>query len=78
MQPRIVKIYLKSIQSDKTTFATLFGALAGLSEMGEEICESIVFPLVKTIGERIVQILDGGTTPSEKQPAEKVKQQITV
>jgi hypothetical protein len=34
--------------------------------------------LVKNIGERIVQILDGTTTSQEKLPAEKVKQQLIV
>lgn len=77
LQSRIVKIYLNSIQSDKTTFSTLFGAVAGLSELGNEICESFVFPLIKSIGERLAQILDSTASSQEKLPAEKVKQQIT-
>jgi hypothetical protein len=34
--------------------------------------------LVKTLGERITQILDSPVTQQEKMPAEKLKNQITV
>lgn len=37
LQSRIVKVYLNSLESDKTTFATLFGAIVGVSELGDEV-----------------------------------------
>lgn len=77
LQTRIIKIYNKSIQSERTTFASVYGAVVGLTELGNEICESFVFPLVKTLGERITQILDSPVTQQEKMPAEKLKNQIT-
>lgn len=43
-----------------------------------KICETVIFPLVKPLGERIVQILDGSTSNQEKLPAERVKQEIIV
>jgi hypothetical protein len=43
-----------------------------------KICESFIFPLVKMIGERVTQILDGTASAQEKLPAEKVKQQLIV
>lgn len=76
LQTRIIKIYLNSLQSDQTTFATLFGAISGLTELGNEICESFIFPLVKMVGERVTQILDSQASQQEKLPAEKVKQQL--
>jgi len=76
LQTKTVKVYLNSLQSDQATFATLFGAISGLSELGNEICESFIFPLVKTIGERITQILDSTASSQEKLPADKVKQQL--
>ncbi len=78
LQPRIVKVYLNSLQSDKTTFSTLFGAIVGFAELGNEICESFIFPIVKMLGERINQILDGPAANAEKMPAERVKQEIVV
>lgn len=77
LQNKIVKIYLKSMQSDKTSFSTLFGAIVGFAELGNEICESFVFPLVRALGERITQILDSPATNQEKLPAEKIKTQLT-
>ncbi len=76
LQTRTIKIYLNSLQSEQTTFATLFGAISGLTELGSDICESFVFPLVKTIGERVAQVLDSQASQQEKLPAEKVKQQL--
>ena len=43
-----------------------------------KISESFVFSLVKTVGERIAQILDSPASTQEKQPAEKIRQQIIV
>jgi hypothetical protein len=37
-----------------------------------------VFSLVKIVGERIAQILDSPASSQEKQPAEKIRQQIIV
>lgn len=67
---------MNSLQSEYTTFATLFGAISGLTELGSDICESFIFPLVKMIGERITQILDSSASQPEKLPADKVKQQL--
>ena len=37
LQTKTVKVYLNSLQSDQATFATLFGAISGLSELGNEV-----------------------------------------
>lgn len=76
LQTRTIKIYLNSLESETTTFATLFGAISGLTELGNDICESFIFPLIKMVGERITQILDSPASQLEKLPADKVKQQI--
>ncbi len=78
MQSRIIKIYLNSLQSEQTAFATVYGSIVGLSELGNEVCESFVFPIVKKLSERVTQILDSPASSSEKTPADKIKQQIIV
>ena len=77
LQTRLIKVYVNSIKGENTSLATLFGALAGLTEFGNEVCESIIFPLVKPIGMRLAQILDSTTTGAERQPAEKIRDQLT-
>lgn len=76
LQTRAIKVYLNSLQSEQTTFATLFGAITGLTELGNDISESFIFPLVKKIGERIVAILDSPANQQEKLLADKIKQQL--
>ena len=75
LKPKIVKIYMNSI-AEKTTFSTLFGAILGIAELGDEIIETFIFPLVKSLGERITQILDSTASNQEKIPADRVKKQL--
>ncbi len=42
------------------------------------MCDTIVLPLVKALGERLTQILDSPATSQEKLPAERIKDQIIV
>ena len=79
LQSRIIQVYLNSLQSDKTTFATLFGTCVGFAELGTDACRTFIFPLVKVLGERIAQILDSvSTTNQEKMPVDKCKQELVV
>jgi hypothetical protein len=78
LQTKIVKVYIDSLQSDRSTFATVYGAIVGLNELGSEFFESMVTPIVKKLGERVTQILDSPATPQEKKPAEKIKELVTV
>lgn len=64
------------LKSEKNTFATLYGAIVGLAELGSEIVETFIFPLVKPLGERISQILDSTASNQEKLPGEKIKIEI--
>ena len=76
LQTRIINNYLNILKSDKNTFATLYGAIVGLAELGNEIVETFIFPLVKPLGERISQILDSVASSQEKLPGEKIKIEI--
>ncbi|CAF0770535.1 unnamed protein product [Brachionus calyciflorus] len=76
LQSRILNVYLEAIKSEKTTFSTLFGALVGIAELGDDIFETVVFPMVKVLGEKIAQVLDGQILPNEKIPADRVKQEL--
>lgn len=76
LQSRVINVYLNALQSDKATFSTVFGALVGFSDLGNEVCEKILFSLVKDIGERVAPILDSPATSQEKLPAEKVKTKL--
>lgn len=78
LQTKIVKVYIDSLQSDRSTFATVYGAIFGINELGTEFFESIVTPIIKKLGERVTQILDSPATTQEKKPAEKVKELVTV
>jgi hypothetical protein len=37
LQTRIIKIYNKSMHSERTTFASVYGAVVGLAELGNEV-----------------------------------------
>lgn len=79
LQTRIIKIFLNAIQTERNaTFATVYGAIFALAELGAHVFENFVFPLIKKIGERVTQVLDSPPNPYEEKLAIKLRDLITV
>lgn len=79
IQTRIIKIFLNAIQTERNaTFATVFGAIDALAELGSHVFENFVFPLIKKIGERVTQVLDSPASSAEEKSAIMLRDLITV
>jgi transcription initiation factor TFIID subunit 6 len=55
LRNRIVRIFLRTFHSERLPLVTHYGALVGLCEMGQEAIEELVFPIIRTLGDRIVK-----------------------
>ncbi|CAF3342888.1 unnamed protein product [Rotaria socialis] len=55
LRNRIVRIFLRTFQSERLPLVTHYGALVGLCEMGQEAIEELVFPIIRPLGDRIVK-----------------------
>jgi len=78
LQTRIIKIFLNAMQTERNaTFATVFGAIDALSEIGTHVFENFVFPLIKKIGERVTQVLDSPASSFEEKSAIMLRDLIT-
>lgn len=57
-------IFSKALQNDKTHLSSLYGAIAGLTEMGAEVVKVFIIPRLKFISERIEPLLLGNQMQS--------------
>ncbi|XP_037934422.1 transcription initiation factor TFIID subunit 6 isoform X2 [Teleopsis dalmanni] len=53
LQTRVTRIFSKALQNDKTHLSSLYGSIAGLSELGGEVIKVFIIPRLKFISERI-------------------------
>ncbi|KAM7355060.1 TBP-associated factor 6 [Cochliomyia hominivorax] len=53
LQTRVTRIFSKALQNDKTHLSSLYGSIAGLSELGAEVIKVFIIPRLKFISERI-------------------------
>ncbi|XP_030380869.1 transcription initiation factor TFIID subunit 6 [Scaptodrosophila lebanonensis] len=53
LQTRVTRIFSKALQNDKTHLSSLYGSIAGLSELGGEVIKVFIVPRLKFISERI-------------------------
>lgn len=58
LRHRIVRIFLKNFQNERAPLVTHYGALVGLCEMGPETIEELVYPIIKSLGDRIVKLTE--------------------
>ncbi|CAF3598375.1 unnamed protein product [Rotaria sp. Silwood1] len=64
LRNRIVRIFLRTFHSERLPLVTHYGALVGLCEMGQETIEELVFPIIRTLGERIIKYLENPSLSS--------------
>ncbi|XP_055376975.1 transcription initiation factor TFIID subunit 6 [Condylostylus longicornis] len=62
LQTRVTRIFSTALQNDKTHLSSLYGAIAGLSELGGEVIKVFIIPRLKFISERIESHLQGPTS----------------
>jgi len=53
IQTRMTRMFSDALKSEKTSLVSVYGALAGLQELGPEVIKSVVIPQVRAISERI-------------------------
>ncbi|XP_065360015.1 transcription initiation factor TFIID subunit 6 [Calliphora vicina] len=53
LQTRVTRIFSKALQNDKTHLSSLYGSIAGLSELGAEVIKVFIIPRLKFVSERI-------------------------
>jgi len=74
IQTRISQVFASSLAQEKTPLSSIYGAIAGLSEMGPEVIKALIIPKIKDISTRLEFILEGvGHTQADKTSAQKIK-----
>lgn len=59
LQTRVTRLFSSALAGEKTPLSSLYGALAGLSELGSEVIKVFIIPRIKFISERIEPHLHG-------------------
>lgn len=59
LQTRVTRLFSSALQNEKTQLSSLYGAVAGLSELGGEVIKVFVVPRLKFISDRIEPHLHG-------------------
>lgn len=62
LQTRVTRLFSSAVQNEKTQLSSLYGAVAGLSEIGGEVIKVFIVPRLKSISDRIELHLHGATT----------------
>ncbi|XP_059167584.1 transcription initiation factor TFIID subunit 6-like [Physella acuta] len=76
IQARVTKKFSKAIQSEAAALATIYGALAGLGELGPEVIKSCLLPYICILGDRIKAVNEGTALNVDKIAAEHIKRQL--
>jgi transcription initiation factor TFIID subunit 6 len=75
IQTRISQVFSTALSQEKTPLSSVYGAIAGLGEMGTEVIKALVIPKIKGIATRLEFIIEGvGHTQADKTSAIKIKQ----
>lgn len=59
LQTRITRLFSNALQNEKTQLSSLYGAIAGLAELGSEVIKVFIVPRLKFISDRIEPHLNG-------------------
>lgn len=76
LQARVTKIFTEAIMNETAALATLYGAIAGLGELGTEVIKSCLLPYICLLGERIKSANEGSALSIDKIAAEHIKKQL--
>lgn len=71
LQPRVSKTLLHAIMDPGKPFTTSYGAIVGLSLLGDEVIKILIFPIVKPFSSRIEAEIKSGTKPSRIEEAKR-------
>lgn len=61
LQTRVTRLFSSALQNEKTQLSSLYGAVAGMSELGTEVIKVFIVPRLKFISDRIEPQLQGST-----------------
>lgn len=59
LQTRVTRLFSSALMNEKTPLSSLYGSLAGLSELGSEVIKVFIIPRIKFVSERIEPHLHG-------------------
>lgn len=76
VQSRITRLFSRALEGNKAPLASLYGALQGLSELGSEVVKVIIFPRLKTIGDRVESCCEGSN--ADKIAGDHIRQLVVV
>ncbi|CAD5117547.1 DgyrCDS6309 [Dimorphilus gyrociliatus] len=82
IQTRVTRLLTSALLDKTTPLASHYGALTALGELGPEVVETFVIPLVHDEGQRVKSVLDNSVTmanafnTTEKNSADRVKTAI--
>ncbi|XP_074633099.1 transcription initiation factor TFIID subunit 6-like [Acropora palmata] len=72
VQTRVTKTYCKALHQEKASLSTHYGAITGLSELGQEVVKVLILPRLK-IESALMKQAQEGVDPVEKNAAENLK-----
>lgn len=61
LQTRVTRLFSSALQNEKTQLSSLYGAVAGLSELGTEVIKVFIVPRLRFVSDRIEPQLQGGS-----------------
>lgn len=74
MQTRVTRLFSNALQNESTQASSLYGAIAGLGELGSEVIKVFIVPRLKHISERIESHLNGTSASNiDKIAADHIK-----
>lgn len=74
LQTRITRLFSNALQNDDTQLSSLYGAIAGLGELGTEVIKVFIVPRLKFIASRIDPLLNGANSSNvDKIAADHIK-----
>ncbi|CAG7786505.1 unnamed protein product [Allacma fusca] len=74
IQARMTRIFSQALTQDKMFLSSVYGAIAGLGELGPDVIKAFIIPKIKDIGTRLEFCIDGiGHTQADKTSASKIK-----
>lgn len=59
LQTRITRLFSDALMKEETQLSSLYGAIAGLGELGAEVTEVFIVPRLKFISSRVEPYLNG-------------------
>ncbi|XP_050734254.1 transcription initiation factor TFIID subunit 6-like [Eriocheir sinensis] len=59
LQTRITRVFSKCLNTERTPLSSVYGAVAGLSELGPEVTKVFVMPKLKALSDKIEQCMEG-------------------